>query len=141
MAANKGGKQPLSPLWFILYGLLCGFGAAGLVVFLMGPPRGAAIELLPASTQAVAQIPVTSATRTAEPSMAPLSLDINTASAQDFQKLPNIGPVIAQAIVSYRDSHGAFTALEELQNVTGIGPKTYAAILPFISLGPQAGAP
>lgn len=135
MAASKGGKRPLSPFWFILYGLLCGFGAAGLVVFLMGPPRGTAIELLPAPTRAAALIPITAATRTVEPTMAPLSLDINIATAQDFQKLPNIGPVIAQAIVSYRDSHGAFTTLEELQNVTGIGPKTYAAILPFITLG------
>jgi competence ComEA-like helix-hairpin-helix protein len=135
MKSNKGGKQPLSPASWLAYGVLCGFAAAGLVVFLMGRPRGAAIELLPAPTRALLQFPVTSATRTAEPSMAPLSIDINTAGLQDLQKLPNIGPVIAQAIIDYRQSHDGFAALEELQNVTGIGPKTYEAIQPYIRLG------
>lgn len=135
MATDKGGKKPLSPAWWIAYGLLCGFAAAGLVVFLMGTPRGVPIQLLPAATRVEPQIPVTSATRTAQPTMAPLSIDINTATLQELQQLPNVGPVIAQAIINYRESHGGFTALEQLQNVSGIGPKTYDALLPYITLG------
>jgi competence protein ComEA len=55
----------------------------------------------------------------------------------ELQKLPNIGPVLAQGIVNYRDSHGPFTRLEQIQNVSGIGPQTFEAMLPYITLGDQ----
>lgn len=78
---------------------------------------------------------MSSATRTALPTLEPLLINVNTASAQDLQKLPNIGPVIAQAIINYRASHGPFTDLQQLQNVAGIGPRTYEGLQGFITLG------
>ena len=54
-------------------------------------------------------------------------LDLNAASAEELQKLPGIGPALAQAIVDYRAEHGPFRSTEELMDVPGIGPARYAA--------------
>ena len=48
-------------------------------------------------------------------------VNINTASAQELEKLKGVGPVIAQRIIEYRNSHGAFSKPEDLINVKGIG--------------------
>ncbi|MDP3063041.1 MAG: helix-hairpin-helix domain-containing protein [Chloroflexota bacterium] len=51
-------------------------------------------------------------------------IDINTATSAELETLPQIGPVVARAIVSYREEHGAFASVEELMLVKGIGPAT-----------------
>lgn len=48
-------------------------------------------------------------------------VNVNTASAEELQALTGVGPALAEAIVSYRDEHGAFETPEELMNVKGIG--------------------
>ena len=48
-------------------------------------------------------------------------IDVNTASAEELQKLTGIGPVLAQAIVDYRAGHGPFHSVDELLEVSGIG--------------------
>jgi competence protein ComEA len=53
-------------------------------------------------------------------------LNLNSATADDFEALPGIGPVLAQRIVTWRDANGPFTAVEELREVSGIGDSTYA---------------
>lgn len=47
-------------------------------------------------------------------------VDINTASAEELQQLQGVGPVIAERIVIYRETHGAFRSLDELTSVRGI---------------------
>jgi competence protein ComEA len=49
-------------------------------------------------------------------------VNINTATAPELELLPGIGPSLAQAIVSYRESHGLFHEIEGLLDVPGIGP-------------------
>lgn len=61
-------------------------------------------------------------------------ININTASAEELQTLPNIGEVRAQAIVAYREEHGGFKSPEELQEVSGIGEKTFAQIAPYVTV-------
>ena len=57
-------------------------------------------------------------------------LDLNTATAVQLDTLPGVGPVTATKIIAWREEHGRFSRVEELQEVSGIGPKTYAEIAP-----------
>jgi competence protein ComEA len=60
------------------------------------------------------------------------ALDLNHASQPQLEELPGVGPVTAQAILAWRQQHGRFSRIEELQEVDGIGPKTYAEIAPHV---------
>lgn len=53
---------------------------------------------------------------------------INTADAAALEGLPGVGPVLAERIVSYRDSHGPFATVEDLLDVPGIGEAKLAAM-------------
>lgn len=55
-------------------------------------------------------------------------IDINTATAAQFDGLPGIGPVLAQRLFQYRTEHGGFKRVEDLQQVEGIGPKKFAQL-------------
>ncbi|MFW6600337.1 helix-hairpin-helix domain-containing protein [Propionibacteriaceae bacterium Y2011] len=59
-------------------------------------------------------------------------VDLNTATLAQLEALPGVGPVTAQAIMSWREEHGRFSRIEELQEIDGIGPKTYARIAPHV---------
>lgn len=51
-------------------------------------------------------------------------VNVNTAGEAELTALPGIGPALAGKIVEYREAHGAFAALEDLVNVSGIGEAT-----------------
>ncbi len=55
-------------------------------------------------------------------------ININTASAAELETLPGVGPSKAAAIINYREENGPFRAVSEIQNVSGIGPATYAKL-------------
>jgi competence protein ComEA len=59
-------------------------------------------------------------------------ININTASAEELDKLPEIGPVKAQAIVEYRKANGPFASPEDIEKVRGIKAGTFAKIKDFI---------
>ncbi|MGA2491049.1 MAG: ComEA family DNA-binding protein [Anaerolineales bacterium] len=63
-------------------------------------------------------------------------VNINTATVDDLDTLPGIGPTTAQAIVDYRLQHGPFQVIQDIQNVPGIGPATFAQIQNYINVGP-----
>ena len=56
------------------------------------------------------------------------SVNINTASTSELEKLPGIGPALAQRIVEYRDSHGPFASVDALTDVPGIGQAKLEAL-------------
>ena len=61
-------------------------------------------------------------------------VNLNTASATELETLPGVGPATAQAIVAWREQHGRFTSVNDLQQVDGIGPKTFAKLAPLVTV-------
>ena len=59
-------------------------------------------------------------------------LDVNKAAWPELTQLPHVGETLARRIVRYRDRHGHFSTLHDLERVKGIGPKTTAQIRPFL---------
>jgi competence protein ComEA len=68
-------------------------------------------------------------------------IDINTASQLELEVLPQIGPVRAARIISYRQSHGLFKRIEDIRNVYDISPEVYAAIRDLITVSGTAVEP
>jgi competence protein ComEA len=62
------------------------------------------------------------------------TLDLNLASAEEFEELPGVGPVLAQRILEHRTAIGRFTSVGELRDVTGIGEKTFQALSAEVSV-------
>jgi competence protein ComEA len=61
-------------------------------------------------------------------------ININTATAAELEKLPGIGPSRAQAIVRDREQNGPFRRIEDLDRVSGIGPKTLATLREHVTV-------
>jgi len=61
-------------------------------------------------------------------------ININTATAEELDLLPEIGPVLAQRIVAYRKAFGDFESVEDLLRVNGIGQKTLDKIRDYITV-------
>jgi competence protein ComEA len=61
-------------------------------------------------------------------------VNLNTADPATLETLPGVGPVTAGAIITWRDQHGGFTAVEELLEVDGIGDATLAQIAPHVTI-------
>jgi competence protein ComEA len=69
------------------------------------------------------------------PPGAPTALvNLNTATPAELETLPDVGPVTAQAIITWRDEHGGFTSVDELLEVDGIGELTLEGIAPYVTV-------
>lgn len=62
-------------------------------------------------------------------------ININTASAEELDKLPNIGPARAADIIAYREENNGFDSIEELKNISGIGDKTFENLKDLVTVG------
>ncbi len=60
-------------------------------------------------------------------------LNINTASAADFGRLPRVGEVIAYRIVKAREQQGQFANVRELKRIKGISERVYTGLKPYVS--------
>jgi competence protein ComEA len=72
-----------------------------------------------------------------ERSSVPLTAAINpnTAGLQELAALPGIGQTRARALVAYRQTHGRFSRLEDLDAIPGIGPATLERLAPHVTFG------
>jgi comEA protein len=64
-------------------------------------------------------------------------ININTASLEELQKLPRIGPQVAQRIINYRKENGSFKKIEEIMKVRGIGEKIFNQLKDLITVGTE----
>ena len=96
-----------------------------------------AIALTLLSSPLVAQTPppATPAPQASPSPQAP-ALNLNTATKADLEKLPGVGPAMAQRILDYRQKVGAFKKAEELMNVQGIGEKSFLKLKPLVTVVP-----
>jgi len=62
-------------------------------------------------------------------------ININLASRTELMDLPGIGSVLAERIVEYRTSNGAYARIEDLRNVSGIGERRFEAIQDKVTVG------
>ena len=61
-------------------------------------------------------------------------VDLNTATLEQLDGLPGVGPVLAQNILDWRTAHGRFTSVGQLSDVTGIGPSKLATLTPRVTV-------
>ena len=59
-------------------------------------------------------------------------VDLNTATAEQLEALPGVGPATSRAILAYRANHGRFRSVTELLEVPGIGPAKLEALRPLV---------
>ena len=106
--------------------------------------EGSQAEMASGSGRATAVSPSPAALLSDQPSTAAPKrshsgpLDLNRATEQDFDALPGIGPKLAERIMEYRQSVGAFHSLDELRAVKGIGIKKLERIRPLVTVTPDA---
>ena len=91
-----------------------------------------AIAAVPAGASAQEK-PAAASKAVAKPAVAG-PINVNTASASDFEALPGIGPAMAARIVEYRQKNGPFKKLEDLMNVRGLGEKNFLKLKPQLTL-------
>ena len=115
--------------------------ASGTLVGQAPPPQALAVLPTAATASAdssaaeVAEAAVETAAaprRTGKPP--PVRTNINTATAEQLQRLPRIGPALAARIVEHRRVHGPFRHPDRIVDVSGIGEKTLEKLRPWIHL-------
>jgi competence protein ComEA len=68
------------------------------------------------------------------PTGPPAQVSLNTASVEQLDTLPGVGPVTAQKIIAYRTEHGPFASIEELDAIPGIGPARLEQLRGLVTL-------
>ena len=67
-------------------------------------------------------------------------LDLNAATQEELEELPEIGPVLAERIMDWRAENGPFDGPEDVMAVPGVGPAVYEAIAPYIGAEQEDGS-
>lgn len=62
----------------------------------------------------------------------PAPVSLTTATVEQLETLPGVGPVLAQHIVDYRTEHGGYRSVDELREVNGIGDRRFADLRPLV---------
>ncbi|HET9939837.1 MAG TPA: helix-hairpin-helix domain-containing protein [Candidatus Eisenbacteria bacterium] len=107
-----------------------------------GPGSAPAPRADSSQTTATSTAKPTRTRRTPEPALRPGGLEMDRATASDWERLPGIGPSLAARIVADRAERGPFRTPEGLLRVRGIGPRTLERIRPYLTPAPvDSGSP
>ena len=68
----------------------------------------------------------------------PAPVNLNTATSEELQLVPGIGPVTAEKILQMRKSYGAFKSVDDLSAIRGIGPKRLEKMRKYLTVGKAA---
>jgi len=126
-----------------LYELAPGSRVADAIAAAGGPLRGADLDALnlaqPLTDGAKVDVPrrasgAVSTATAGSPVATPGLVSLNSADQATLETVPGIGPVTATAIIRFREENGGFTAMEDLLDISGIGPATVEAIRPYVTL-------
>ncbi len=98
-----------------------------------GRPAAGTVPGLPAGTRNMEQ-PAAGTSSNSASATGNLLVPVNTAPASELQKLPGIGPKLAEAIIEHRTRSGDFVRVEQLLEVKGIGPAKLGRIRPLVKL-------
>lgn len=127
-------KKQSFPILIILTALFASF-TLGFFLGKNHAPESVTLSV-PVSMQTVP--PETSATEPASEIPVPavrFPIDISRAGKAEFMALPGIGETLADRILSYRESRGGFSRVEDLMNVEGIGKQRFEEIADLIIIG------
>jgi competence protein ComEA len=94
-----------------------------------------AAALVASSAAVSAQDKPAAASRAAAKPASATPVNVNTATAAQFEALPGIGAAMAARIVEYRQKNGPFKKIEDLMNVRGLGEKNFLKLKPQLTLG------
>lgn len=89
----------------------------------------------PAFQVTVEPAPVISSETEMNPEEPTGPIDLNTATKEELEQLPGIGPALADRIIAYRQKQGSFTSIEQIMDVEGIGEKRFEDLKDLISIG------
>ncbi|WP_346776688.1 ComEA family DNA-binding protein [Streptomyces sp. HNM0574] len=59
-------------------------------------------------------------------------MSLSTATAEQLETLPGVGPALARAITEFRDKNGGFSSVDQLRDVNGIGERRFADLQPVV---------
>lgn len=90
--------------------------------------------LVPKRGHTVVAAPAGAAPSTGAPAPASGPIDLNTATLEQLDTLDGVGPSTAQKILEYREQHGGFKSVDELDQVSGIGEKRLAALRDHVTV-------
>ena len=85
-------------------------------------------------------LPFSAATVSAKKKPPAKPVNINTASSDELQTVPGIGPVTAEKILHMRKSYGAFKSVDDLLAIRGLGPKRLEKMRKYLTVGKAAGS-
>ncbi|BBY04799.1 hypothetical protein MNVI_01170 [Mycobacterium noviomagense] len=102
------------------------------IVVGIAPAKGQPAALGSSVTSGTPGTPVTSSKPGSASPKPGEVIDLNTATVQQLDTLPGIGPVTAAAIVAWREANGKFTSVDQLAEVDGIGPARLEKLRPLV---------
>lgn len=117
--------RPLADGEQVVVGIAAASGQRSMLGSSVGPGDLAAA---PAATSAAPGRPTAPGKRPAAAPKPDGPVNLNTATVEELDTLPGVGPVTAEAIIAWRDAHGAFTTVDQLAEVDGIGAARLARL-------------